>query len=199
LRNLINDLLARRLVPALDATPAGRTVYTGLGFQDSWTMRRLVGPATGKPEAERTTTATVRALAAPDWPQLLAYDAEVFGADRSELLRRLARRLPEAALIADRGGRLVGFLLGRDGRVMSQLGPLAANDDGIARALLARAIAAIPTPLAIDLPDRHTALSGWLARLGFTAERPLTRMIYGTSAAFDDSARLFAVAGPELG
>ena len=68
--------------------------------------------------------------------------------------------------------RIVGFLLGRDGRVMSQLGPLAAEDDGIASALLARAIAAVPAPLAVDVPDRHAALGSWLATLGFTAERP---------------------------
>jgi hypothetical protein len=39
----------------------------------------------------------------------------------------------------------------------------------------------------------------WLQTLGFAAERPLTRMVHGTSAAFDDPARLFAIAGPELG
>jgi hypothetical protein len=38
-----------------------------------------------------------------------------------------------------------------------------------------------------------------LQTLGFAAERPLTRMVHGTSAAFDDPARLFAIAGPELG
>ena len=90
----------------------------------------------------------------------------------------------------------LGFLLGRDGRVMSQLGPLAADDDGIARALLARAIAEVPAPLTIDVPDRHSALGSWLTTLGFTAERPYIRMIYGTNLAFDDNARLFAIAGP---
>ncbi len=82
---------------------------------------------------------------------------------------------------------------------MSQLGPLAADDDGIARALLAQAIAEVPAPLTIDVPDRHSALGSWLTTLGFTAERPLIRMIYGTSLAFDDNARNFAIAGPELG
>jgi hypothetical protein len=76
---------------------------------------------------------------------------------------------------------------------------LAADDDGIARALLARAIAEVPAPLTVDVPDRHSALGSWLITLGFTAERPYIRMIYGTSLAFDDNARLFAIAGPELG
>jgi GNAT superfamily N-acetyltransferase len=198
LRHCRDDLLARKLVPALDATPAGREVYLRLGFADRWTTSRLVGGTLRVPEANDG-AATVRPLAASDWPQLAAYDAVAFGADRTALLRRLAERVPQAALIADRDGQIVGFSLGRNGRVMTQLGPLAANDEKIARALLTRAIATLEAPLVIDVPDRHITLRSWLAALGFTAERPLMRMVYGTSLEFDDSTRLFAIAGPELG
>jgi GNAT superfamily N-acetyltransferase len=200
LRDCIEWLTRHRLVPVLDATPAGRGVYLGLGFHDAWGMRRLVcrAPQAPRPPAPAEGL-TVRRLAAADWPQVIAYDAAIFGADRGVLLRRLAERLPQAALIAERRGRLAGFLLGRDGRVMNQLGPLAAEGDQVARALLAHAFAAVAFPLAIDVPDRHATLSEWLLTLGFVAERPLTRMVHGTSAAFDDPAHLFAIAGPELG
>jgi GNAT superfamily N-acetyltransferase len=197
LRHCVNDLLSRKLVAGLDATPAGRTVYLGLGFEDSWTMHRLVARTVRAPTVEHGAV-TVHALGRSDWPQVITYDTAIFGADRSALLRRLAYRLPQAALVAERAGRIAGFLFGRDGRAMSQLGPLAADDDGIARALLAQAIAEVPAPLTIDVPDRHSALGNWLTTLGFTAERPLIRMIYGTSLAFDDNARNFAIAGPEL-
>jgi GNAT superfamily N-acetyltransferase len=200
LRDCIERLTRRQLVPVLDATPAGRSVYSGLGFRDAWSMRRLVGRAAQAPQAGPAAEGvTVRPLDPADWPKIIAYDAAIFGADRGALLRRLAGRLPQAALIAERQGRLVGFLLGRDGRVMNQLGPLAAESDQVARALLARACAAVALPLAVDVADRHAGLDGWLLTLGFTAERPLTRMVYGTSAAFDDPTRLFAIAGPELG
>ncbi len=43
LRHCVENLVARKLVPMLDATPAGRAVYVGLGFADCWTMRRWVG------------------------------------------------------------------------------------------------------------------------------------------------------------
>jgi GNAT superfamily N-acetyltransferase len=198
LRHCRDDLLARNLMPALDATPAGRSVYLGLGFADCWTSSRLVG-GTGRAPVAIYGAVTVRPLAMADWPRLAAYDAAVFGADRTALLRRLAERLPQAALIAERDGQIVGFSLGRDGRVMTQLGPLAADEETIARVLLSRVIATVEAPVAIDVPDRHTELRCWLATLGFAAERPLTRMVYGTSPTFDDSARLFAIAGPELG
>jgi GNAT superfamily N-acetyltransferase len=198
LRHCTDDLLARKLVPVLDATPAGRAVYVDLGFRDQWPMHRLIGRTIRKLEVMRSET-MVRPLSEGDWPHLIAYDTAIFGADRGALLRRLARRLPDAALVAERNGALAGFLLGRNGRVMSQLGPLAAEEGAVATALLTRAFAAVPAPLTIDVPDHHAALADWLTALGFAAERPLTRMAYGRSSAFDDGARLFAIAGPELG
>ena len=55
-----------------------------------------------------------------------------------------------------RRGRLVGILLGRDGRIASQLGPLIADDAVVARALLARTLAGIAGPIFIDLADSKT-------------------------------------------
>jgi len=200
LRYCVNRLLDRRLVPVLDATPAGRAVYLGLGFQDCWSMRRLVlDQAFRHDDRERSDDVLVRPLQADDWPSLFAYDRTAFGGDRGALLRRLADRRPRAALVAERSGRLDGFLLGRDGRVMTQIGPLAADDENTAKALLRRALLMQPSPLAIDLADRHERLGRWLIERDFAVERPLTRMVHGRNAAFDDAARLFAVAGPEFG
>jgi len=196
----VNRLSDRQLVPVLDATPAGRAVYLGLGFQDCWSMRRLVlDRAFRHDDRERGDDVLVRPLQAGDWPALLAYDRSAFGGDRGALLRRLADRRPRAALVAERSGRLDGFLLGRDGRVMTQIGPLAAEDENTAEALLRHGLLTQPSPLAIDLADRHERLGRWLIERGFAVERPLTRMVHGRNAAFDDPARLFAVAGPEFG
>jgi GNAT superfamily N-acetyltransferase len=200
LRHCVEGLQGQGLVPGLDATPAGRTVYLGLGFRDCWGMQRLVHPAPPAPDPAPPPGVTIRPLRDADRDALAAYDRPVFGADRAPLLARLAVRLPRAALVAERGGRLAGYVLGRDGRVMSQLGPLAADDDATARALLAAGLGSLAgSPVAIDLADRHAALGAWLGGRGFRTERPLTRMVLGRDAAFDDPARLFAVAGPELG
>jgi len=200
LRHCANRLLDRQLVPGLDATPAGRAVYLGLGFQDCWSMRRLVlHGAFRHDNRERGDDALVRPLQAGDWPALFAYDRAVFGGDRGVLLRRLSDRLPGAALVAKRSGRLDGFILGRDGRVMTQIGPLVAENENTAQALLRHALRMQASPLAIDLADRHERLGRWLVERGFAVERPLTRMVHGLNGAFDDPARLFAVAGPEFG
>lgn len=198
LHRCVADVAAAGLVPVLDATPAGRSVYLGLGFRDAWGMRRFVGRADGGAAAANATIA-IRPLLDSDWPQLLALDVEVFGADRSALLQSLARRLPSAALVAECQGRIAGFSLGRNGRVMAQLGPIVAADRDTATALVTAMLSRVSGSVALDVPDCHAGLEQWLVARGFSAERPLTRMVYQRAFAFDDTARLFAIAGPELG
>src|SRR5262245_18248103 len=42
----IADLTAAAIVPVLDATPAGRSIYLALGFEDAWGFHRLAGIGT---------------------------------------------------------------------------------------------------------------------------------------------------------
>jgi hypothetical protein len=51
----------------------------------------------------------------------------------------------------------------------------------------------------VDLADAKAELRGFLETRGFSAVRPLTRMLYGRSQRFDDAVRTFAVIGPEFG
>jgi hypothetical protein len=118
---------------------------------------------------------------------------------RSELLDHLLQRAPAVAHLAEAGGRLRGFVLGRDGRIATQIGPLAADDEDIALALLQRAAAAVAPSFLIDVPDRHEALGRWLEAAGATAPRGFWRMARGDAPGLDDASHLFALAGPELG
>lgn len=193
------DLTAAGLVPILDATPAGRTVYSGLGFEDSWPFQRMIlkTPAT----APRPSTGLIRVepVTDNDWAALCAYDAKYFGANRSSVLSRLRGRLPEAEALVRKDGVIAGFLLGRSGRRASQIGPLVADDEETAAALLNHAIRSVPAPVYIDVMDDKHALLAQLAAAGFVHERPYTRMMLRRSESFQDLPRTFAVAGPELG
>ena len=115
------------------------------------------------------------------------------------MLAGLRGRLPAADLIATRANGIAGFLLGRDGGLAAHIGPLIAEDDAIASALVVRALDGIEGPLFIDLADGKTELRSILDAHGFTAVRPFTRMLYRASARLDDAARTFAVVGPEFG
>jgi len=201
LRRAMADLAAAKLVPVLDATPDGRAVYRRLGFEDSWGFQRLIRRERQRAAASvgAPASVTVRPIADADWPALCAYDTAAFGAERSAVLAGLRGRLPAAELVAVRADRIVGFLLGRDGGLAAQIGPLIADDDAIAGALVARALDGIEGPLFVDFADSKSELRSILDARGFTAARPFTRMLHGSSARFDDAARTFAVVGPEFG
>jgi GNAT superfamily N-acetyltransferase len=199
LRHALGDLAHDGRLPVLDATPAGREVYRQEGFRDTWGFRRLAlqGAWGGRPVAHDEIR--VRALQATDWPQIAALDAPAFGAGRESVLRALALRLPVAALVAERKGELVGYLLGRDGREAQQLGPLVARDAGAAQALLAAALERVRPPVYLDMVEREEALRTWLEGGGFAFQRPFTRMVHGAEHAPGDARLVYCPAGPELG
>jgi GNAT superfamily N-acetyltransferase len=201
LKRCIAEVVGQGRVPVLDATPAGRPIYQALGFAETWSYHRLERKQT-RPStrfAPQANAAVIGPIADSGWDALCAYDARAFGADRSALLGRLRHRLPAAEWVAKRGDRIVGFLLGRNGRSASHIGPLIAEDDATARALLEHALPAISGPIYGDFADSKTALRAWLEGCGFVAQRPLTRMLLGRASGFDDEARTFAVVGPEFG
>jgi GNAT superfamily N-acetyltransferase len=192
----IDWLSARGLVAGLDATPAGREVYRGLGFEDVYGLTRL--------QAQRATTkhaewdAEIRPLVASDLGLVAAYDGDRFGADRAPLLAALRERCPQAAFVAHRAGRICGFALAREGRLATQVGPVVADNEAIARLLMAHALASISGPVFIDIADRHREVRSWLDELGFEVQRPYTRMLLGRSQPLDRPAAIVAIAGPEF-
>ena len=194
----IAGLTASGLVPILDATPAGRAVYLGLGFEDSWPFQRMLLKETAR--AFKTASALhIEPVSDENWEALCTYDAKLFGADRSAVLSRLRGRLPKAEALVRSGDKIVGFLLGRAGRRAAQIGPLVADNDEIASTLLDHAIKSIAAPVYVDVMDDKHGLLKQLADAGFVHERPYTRMMLRRSESFQDLPRTFAVAGPELG
>ncbi len=198
LRCALDDLKLDNRAAILDATPAGHEVYAQEGFRDTWGFSRYALRSTPKGD-EYVADVKVRPLAESDWRQVLALDEPAFGASREQLLRALARRLPAAALVAEREGEVSGFLLGRDGRQAAQLGPLVARDVHAAKALLNAALAHVARPIYVDFVDREVDLRAWLEKRGFEFQRPFTRMVRGADRAPGDASLVFCPAGPELG
>src|SRR5262245_15314904 len=188
LRSALADLENEGRTPILDATPAGREVYRLEGFHDTWGFKRYVVK-----EHPSSTTTGARALRDADWPQIAALDLEAFGGDRMRLMRALALRHPQAALVCERNGQIEGFVLARDGREANQIGPLVARDAATAHLLLASAIGRVGPPIYIDLVDREAP------PIGFSFQRPFTRMVHGAERAPGNASLVYCPAGPELG
>ena len=206
-RGLATAIMARAIetcrergwIAGLDATEAGRPVYLPLGFRDVYGLSRWeAGPDRPAPPAgvgERDVVPVVEA----DLPALADYDAARNGGRREGLLAHLAGRAPNLAFKLAPDGRLRGFLLARNGRLATQLGPLVAEDEAAARALLAAGLAAARGPVFLDAGDHHGWLADWLPRLGFGRQRGYVRMLLGRSEPLDDPRRMVLIAGPEFG
>lgn len=195
MENCIEALRGRGLVPALDASPEGRQVYLRLGFQDTGTLTRLAGDLSG---GVAEPAAGVAAMAAADLDAVAAYDARHSGTDRSALLRHLHGRLPEAALVARKGGRITGYVMARRGRMSAQIGPLVADDDRTALTLLSLAGRAAGGPVCLDLFDQWTAMRAWLDARGFRPVTRFIRMVLGPTEIFPAGHRTYIIGGPEL-
>ncbi len=193
--------LAREsLVAALDATDAGRRVYLPQGFRDQYTLVRLKADLPVVFPVQPPSGITVGPLPQHDLSALCAWDAVRFGARRDAVLTDFRKRMPTAAIQAtDQAGHLRGYALARDGRVASQIGPVVAEDAAVGIAMILAALAALPGPVYIDVPDRHSTVIETLRSIGFVRERCFTRMVHGRAAPFDHPDQIYAIAGPELG
>ena len=200
LKRCIDEVRAADAVAGLDATEQGRPIYLSLGFQDLYTISRwhldrakasVVAPPAG---------ITVRPFTIADLPKLATYDRPLSGMERPTILAHLATRQPGLAFVAEASsGRIAGFALGREGRFATSLGPVVADSEAIALALMSRAATAARPPFIIDVPDAHLLIKAWLEGEGAVSPRAYMRMTLGEAKGLNDPGHVFALAGPELG
>jgi GNAT superfamily N-acetyltransferase len=183
----------------LDATPAGRPMYSKHSFLEQYAFSRM----TGVVEADKFNAVSVsptRPMRSSDLHEIADWDLKVFGADRSELLLDLFSRAPEYAHVVERDGRIKGYLLGRFGFLYDQLGPIVAENEGDARTLVAACLRSHGGKrFAIDVSRGAPLWVEWLIANGFAEERLLFRMYRGQNRCPEWPKNQFAVTGPEFG
>ncbi len=183
LQSAVDFLLAENLVPMLDATPAGKAVYSQMGFDEVERLDRWFRTGSGQ-----------NAKGVPDIEPCASLDLAAFGADRTCLLKDFAAR--DGSLLLGTGG---GYAVRRRGRLYSQIGPVVAENVEDACRLLRTILATSGGPLVIDVPAHLTGVQGELAANGFSIQRPLYRMARKRPRGFGDPSLCFAIAGPEFG
>ena len=162
----------------LDATPRGRPLYQRYGFEDEVQLTRHVAESS-RPSVDNASDIAsrhVRGLTLADVPAVVARDDRVFGAHRRILLEWALEGAGQYAKMieSDAGAH---YCFGRPGRLFDQIGPVVADDDPTARALVSASLrAADGRAVVVDAFDRHRGFTDWLRSRGFTASRPLFRM-----------------------
>jgi GNAT superfamily N-acetyltransferase len=200
LKRCIEEVRAAGAVAGLDATEQGRPIYLPLGFHDLYKISRWHldrAPATQVPPPQGI---GLRPMMLADLPRLATYDRSLSSMERPTILAHLAMRQPGLAAVAETpSGKIAGFALGREGRIATSLGPVVADNEAIALALIARATASTKPPFIIDVPEAHREVAAWLEMEGAVSPRGYMRMTLGTAKGLDDPSHVFALAGPELG
>ncbi|MBV8186165.1 MAG: hypothetical protein JOY64_06855 [Alphaproteobacteria bacterium] len=200
LKRCLEETVASGRIAGLDATEQGRPIYLPLGFRDLYPISRWHFDGVAQSAKPIPSNIRLRPVAAADLPKLALYDQAASRMERATLLSHLSSRQPHRAWIAeDPSAAIVGFVLGREGRTATSLGPIAADNEDIAITLITKAADAGPGPFIMDVPQEHRQLSAWLAARGATSPRGYMRMARGEVVGLDDPQRLFAIAGPELG
>lgn len=200
LERCLDELERAGRVACLDATPAGEPLYRTLGFEGSLRLTRWQGDA-GDAATENASTDLVPLSQPEAFDTAVALDAAALGAERRPILSCFARRLPEAAWTTADGSTANkgGAILGRNGDLASQIGPLLAADEATAVTLLETALAQLSGPVFIDVSDARRSVIDCLQARGFTQQRPFLRMTRPANRTLGDTARLHAIAGPEFG
>lgn len=162
---ICEDLL-KGIPLTLHATPYGRPLYEGLGFDTIGSAEMLQGSFQPDPAPPGPDAAPVRPATAHDLTRIVHLDTEVFGADRTHLLTRLPAFADRLFVAEDSSGELIGYAAIWPNMETHVIGPLVAQDTATARALVHAVAATTERPLRTDVDVRHVGLIEWLKARG---------------------------------
>lgn len=186
----------------LDATAMGKYVYVQRGFYDEvlverWT--RVDIPSETLPPIPATSV-PVRSMVAEDLPGIIEWDAGVFGVAREQVLGAWLKDAPKYALIAEEGGEIAGYCLGRVGSRFDQIGPLVGRSEKLAKSLFLKALVQTEgKPVVLDTFTDRSEWTSLLRDLGFEFQREFYRMARGESVPMLKPEWYWLSTGPEIG
>lgn len=165
----------------LDATEEGRALYESLGFEEEQEIQRWSGTSTMLRQSGGVTRALISA----------GLDSEAFGADRSQLLHLLSRRVVPRATEE-------GHALWRPGARAGFLGPFVARTPAVAHTLVQAVFGGNGQRWFWDLLPSNREAVALASDFGFQVERRLMRMVRGESLRGNDTL-IYGAAGFEFG
>jgi GNAT superfamily N-acetyltransferase len=183
----------------LDATPHGKPLYAKLGFVEEyeierWILKRLPAAVSATP------LSPCAVLSETQMEQILRLDKELFGADRSLLLRSLHEEAPEFATAVWEAGLPGGYAFGRRGLFADHLGPWMARNRAVAEKVLQGFLArSSRETLIADCMKSNLIAVELLGAQAFALSRPLTRMVRGPNRCPGRPDSFCAILGPEFG
>lgn len=171
--------------------------YAGMGFRRDGRYVGLGGIPSNAMEDPNVAPVSPGTL-----PEVLLLDREACDEERRRLLQRLARDFDHYFLVFIESGRVLGFIIGKPGRGMIDVGPWVCvrGRPDVARGLILSLASRTKKPLEIYVPKKRRRVLGLLEGLGLERIADFIEMRKGgqkrrTSAKVD----MLAVAGLEKG
>lgn len=186
-------------VVKLDATAEGRFVYTKFGFKDEFTIYRMVRQS-NRPTVSHQGESSAEIVTKKDFKEVAICDREIYGANRTDLLRHLQEKSSHPPWLIRCAQRVTGYAFSRIGCHYRQIGPVGALNTTDAKILLSRALKDFANlPLVMDVLESQYELVKWLEDGGFEIQRQFVRMYYKENLTPGNTENQFLIAGPEFG
>jgi GNAT superfamily N-acetyltransferase len=194
--------LDTQMIPTvkLDATPLGKPLYEKLGFVAEYEIERCTIKRAADQRVSASCSPLPTTLAAGALEAVCKADSEIFGSDRSGLLKSISEAAPEFAAGIWDAENLQGYSFGRHGSFADHLGPWMSRDADTGRQLLEAFVARSSREiLVVDCMKANVAAEKQLKSSGFSYSRTLTRMYRGANDYPGRPELLCGIMGPEFG
>jgi hypothetical protein len=175
----------------LVATNAGLKLYQQCGFRERSGVSQHQGNLKPVEAPLLPPGVTLRAASRQDLAALVALDEAAFGASRREVMGAVFG--VSQGVLAEQAGRLVGFALMRASGRGSQIGPVVAEDQALAAALIDHQLKLSLGFTRVDIPSSAIALATWLDGAGLPCVDQVTTMVRGDAPQKRSAARTFAL------
>lgn len=178
----------------LDGVPAQQANYERAGFRKVYETTRWSGAFTDASEKEDQAVA----MQESDLAEILSIDSACFPAGRAAFLRTWVSS-PRQCFVVRKDGPLTGFSVIRSCLSGFKIGPIFAEDEATAWALLQRSsTCAKGASVHLDVPDSQSGFRALLQAHGFQPGFQTARMYRGRAPDIDMH-RVFAITTLELG
>ena len=200
-RQLMNVVMsdAGDRVLQLVATKAGLTLYQRCGFREQYGIGQHQGALTQIPPFASCTDTVLRAVSHADLDAICDLDAVAFGANRRPVVRAVFDAGGGVGVLAHRNGRIAGFALARPSGRGTLIGPIVAQDEALAIALIAYQLKATNGFIRVDIPKNAVHLGEWLEAAGLTCVDTVTAMVRGDIREERVESRVFGLVSQALG
>lgn len=181
----------------LNSTKAGYRLYRTLGFEPVGRIFQHQGRAV-MPPSPAAALPGLRTVTPADLDALARLDASAYGADRSRIIAALLTT--SAGTVVERAGELAGFALCRPFGRGHVVGPIVAEDDDMAVALVAPHVEAHQGDfLRVDTAQEQGRFGACLESCGLTIFDSVTTMIRGRHHGASGAAKTFGLVNQALG